>query len=1084
MPTITRPLASRAVAVQVSQPLRLEADAPTNWWKRNQSASENWVQLNGGGGGPVATLFWEAPATITRRLTFDRVQVVAADTEPGGGETGGLHLNVCEGPVAVLWATAHAGHEALQEPPLRPWDDEADDPPLGLPLVMPAANRDGLATCPLESAAGAGGPANLVALYGPGLFVDTAGRLGCRTAFTNDVRGLGPFPPIAAYHHGGLYLSPDPFGRSRTLGLTRFLYVDEDEHVAVVRGDGRRNTYRWTGSGYEPAAGLQSTLTLGGGVFEETTPGGKRFLYEASTGHLERVLDRVGNPVYYLYDDASRLRRIEGPPGRLGLVPYLTYDAEGLLERLVLEDPLAPENNRVSYFEYDLGRNLTTVVGPELCETSFEYAAGGGALMTRTTDAENFSWRTGYDGDGRVERVVDALTPGRAAYFEHDPSAAETTWVDRAGRVTYFQFGAWGSPERVWNPGAPADYHAFDDPQGHGNLVASENRLGRGWVYEYDARGNRQAVTDPLGAEQYFAHDAQDLLRTYVDPLGRATYLDYDGDRNRTAWVDPLGHTAYYDHEPTGLLSAKVDRRGAVTYFGWDARGNLAWVRDPLGHETAFAHDAAGGRTAQVDPLGRVSYLEYDLRGRVTRRIDPRGAETSLAYDARCNLVSETDALLRSTLHEYDGNSSRVRTEDALGESTYFGWDPEERLASQEDALGRVTTWGYDALGRRDRQTDALGRSSYFFHDDAHQRVRQEDARGRSSYFQYDEVGRLSHQEDALGAAVYFGFDLAGQRVLSVDARGNPVYFEHDPRGQLVQTETAIGAVTGSVYDEEGRRIEQRGPRPEEVTYFTYDLAGRLTHTQDALGGVRATEHDAAGQVVAQVDELGSVTYFGHDLVGRQASSRDPAGLTTYHAYDAVGNVVLTNLDQGYGRQPFGSSPYGGQRATTYHTYDALNRRLTTADPHGHVSRVVYDRVGNVVESVNAREVATYFEVDALNRRVRTIDGVHHAATFTGYDEVGDVVLQVDPRGAATYLEYDAAHRLVFSEDPAGLLTYHQYDAAGNRTATRAVLGQGGAERWTYHEYDRVNRAFRQVAADGGETYHGFDVAGNQVLVC
>ncbi|MCO5170148.1 MAG: hypothetical protein M9894_27760 [Planctomycetes bacterium] len=197
MSLLDSPLPSRPLAVQVHQSLSLKASAPTNWWKRNQTTSEAWVQLNTGG--TTATLVWEAPATIANRLTFDRIQIFADASEPGSGETEGLHLNVCEGPVAVLWATAQAHNAALEEPPLRPWDDESDDPPLGLPLVMPAANRDGMATYPLESAAGAGGPANLIAHYGPGLFVDTAGRLGCRTSFTNDVRGLGPFPPVIGH---------------------------------------------------------------------------------------------------------------------------------------------------------------------------------------------------------------------------------------------------------------------------------------------------------------------------------------------------------------------------------------------------------------------------------------------------------------------------------------------------------------------------------------------------------------------------------------------------------------------------------------------------------------------------------------------------------------------------------------------------------------------------------------------------------------------------------------------------------------------------------------------------------------------
>ena len=70
----------------------------------------------------------------------------------------------------------------MSEPPLNPDVLESDDPPLGFPLAMPGANRDGTGTVRLESVYEPSGPANLVSLYGPGAFVDTAGNLSARTS--------------------------------------------------------------------------------------------------------------------------------------------------------------------------------------------------------------------------------------------------------------------------------------------------------------------------------------------------------------------------------------------------------------------------------------------------------------------------------------------------------------------------------------------------------------------------------------------------------------------------------------------------------------------------------------------------------------------------------------------------------------------------------------------------------------------------------------------------------------------------------------------------------------------------------------
>ncbi|MCW8137751.1 MAG: RHS repeat protein [Planctomycetota bacterium] len=1071
--SVPEPSSNRAVPVQAGQTLRLEAadfSSPPDWFLRVNGGA--WSQFAAG----QTEVFLTTPTSVTERLTFDRLEVaLGASSTPDTGTT--RHFDLCEGPVATPLVTATKRNEALEEPPLRGSDGEDDDPPLGVPLAMLGPGRQGLATVPLETAAEQGGPASLVASLGPGLFVDSAGKLGCRTPFTTDVRGLGPFPAIAAYHHAGLHVPPT-FGASRTLGLTRALFEDGAGHVAVVRGDGRRNTYRWTGSAFEAAAGLHSVLRKVGAEFEEETASGRVYRY-TSDGALERVVDRHGHPAYYRYDADDRLQKIEGLGGGTpGLVPYLSYDASGRLARLVLEDPLAPANDRASYFHYDLDDNLVALIGPEHCVTYFTYTPAG--LLESVSDPDGYTWRAGYDGSGRVDRLADALEPPATGhvYFAYDPGAALTTHRDRAGKVTYFRYTAWGGPDRVFGPDTPADYYDFD---GDGHLVRAEDRLGRAWTYEYDPRGHRIAVNDPLGARTYFAFDGDDLVEV-EDPLGRTTRLAYDAARDRTRWIDPLGHTVYYEYQPSGLLHFRKDRRGAFTYFAFDPRGNLSAATDALGHTTTFAHGSGGERAEQTDPLGRVVRFEHDKRGRLVKQVDPLGAATYLAYDGRCNLVAQTDARLHTTTHEHDGNGNRTLTLDALGDATYFAFDPEERLAQQKNARLNATTWTYDALGRRQKQIDALGFETYFVFDAAHQLERQVDARGHATYFEYDLAGRPSHQKNALFDRVYFGYDLAGQRVLTLDPRQEPTTFEYDPRGWLRRTTSAIGAVTYSGFDDEGHQVRSVNPRGH-TTYFTYDLAGRLTHTEDARGGVTYAGYDAANQIVLRTDELGAPTYFSYDLAGRQRAVLAPSGLLTYHGHDLVGNLVLTRLDEGWGRQPWGSSPYGGRRASTTHTYDEVGRRLTTTDALGAVSSTDYDRVGNVERAIDPRGVTTYFTYDALERRTHTKDGVHFAETYLGFDEVGNVVLQADAQGVSTYMTYDRLNRAEFVHDPAGALTYHAFDAAGNRTETRVLLGPGGAERTSTVEHDAVNRVVRQIAADSGETYFEYDLAGNQVRV-
>ena len=344
-PTLVDPTSTSPIAVHMNQTLRFVASGPGDWYSRTNGGAWSAVLASN-----VITFVVTTASSITNRFTFDSFDVAVVTTGSGTPSAPSVTFDVCEGPVAVLNVTSRIRNEALQEPPSHADMLESDDPPLGFPLAMPAANRDGLGTVLLERAYESGGPANLVSLYGPGLFVDTSGKLGQRTPVGRN-RGLGIVPSIASYHYAGFYFAYD-FGRSRTLSLTRVLYEDAvastNENVAIVRGDGRRNTYRYFNFNggityYTPAALLKNTLVKTSNYFQETTPSGTYFVYNNGAGAAalkglpKIVVDRYGNPIYYLYDTNNRLQQVMGVPlaGQQGLVPYLGYDSSNRCNVLV-----------------------------------------------------------------------------------------------------------------------------------------------------------------------------------------------------------------------------------------------------------------------------------------------------------------------------------------------------------------------------------------------------------------------------------------------------------------------------------------------------------------------------------------------------------------------------------------------------------------------------------------------------------------------------------------------------------------------------------------------------------------------------
>src|SRR5271155_2630839 len=171
-PTIVDPSSSSPIAAHTSQPLRMVATAAADWYTRTNGAAFAKV-VSGSQTAVIVTA-----STVTQLQTFDIFDVAVVTTGGTAPTTPNITFNVCSGPVAGFQVAANIRNEALQEPPLHPDMLESDDPPLGFPLAMPAADRTNSGTVLLERAYEASGPSNLVSLYGPGFFLDSAGELG------------------------------------------------------------------------------------------------------------------------------------------------------------------------------------------------------------------------------------------------------------------------------------------------------------------------------------------------------------------------------------------------------------------------------------------------------------------------------------------------------------------------------------------------------------------------------------------------------------------------------------------------------------------------------------------------------------------------------------------------------------------------------------------------------------------------------------------------------------------------------------------------------------------------------------------
>ncbi|MBI3464416.1 MAG: RHS repeat protein, partial [Planctomycetes bacterium] len=249
-------------------------------------------------------------------------------------------------------------------------------------------------------------------------------------------------------------------------------------------------------------------------------------------------------------------------------------------------------------------------------------------------------------------------------------------------------------------------------------------------------------------------------------------------------------------------------------------------------------------------------------------------------------------------------------------------------------------------------------------------------------------------------------------RLPDIDGPGGddqPVYVEkYDLLGNLVQRvepdpdgsgTTYVSPVTDYQYD--------RMDRVQKILGAEVDVGGTPTRPETRFG------YNKADQTLKEVDPLNRETRRSYDPLGRLESMTlpDPAvvggsnGAVTTYEWDAAGNLVeITEAD------PDGSGTQYSSSITT-HVYDTRNRRISTTDPRGGVTRFSFDAAGNMLSLTDAEQNTTRWLLDNLNRPIAETNELGDTRS-TFYDGVGNVVKIVDRNARAREFDHDPLHRM------------------------------------------------------------------------
>ena len=883
-----------------------------------------------------------------------------------------------------------------------------------------------------------------------------------------------------AFLHSSLDLAFGVLGHPIRFSRT---YVSEGNHQDGSLGFGWTHSYNLSlveGSDWSRGFGFRTAMDAVAAIAEAyagldiaATPAGE-------LPH-QRMLIGAENADWVLGQMTRNVVGITGANGQcreyLQLPNDTYYPSHQLLATLIPNGGGYTEASKNgSQINFDALGRATSLVDANGNETTLAYDGGGNLI--RVTDPVGRSIELSYSSS-RLTQITDPI--GRTFHYMYDGDGNLVGYTDARGGTTTYSYD---SEHRVTSvtdaEGVTFTTNVYDDM---GRVVSQID--GRGGTMSIRYGDVRSTVTDPMGYDTVYLHDAYRRLVGYRNALGYPTSIVYDANDNVLSQTDAKGGTTTYAYDTGGNLTHLTDRLGQTTLFAYDAQDNLTSITDALGRTTDLAYDAHRNPTVITDALGHVTALSCSAKGELIAFTDANGRTATYSYDAQGNLNQVTDALGQTASMDYDGvgrlasltdrkgqvtvfaydaGDNLVSTTDPLGYMTAYAYDQNGLLTSRTDALGRVTQYSYDGQLNLTSVTDALGQVTSYAYDANHRLMRITDANGHATRYQRDAVGQLTRITDPLGRATQFAYDPNGNLLTRTKADGNTIDFQYDANNLLTRVRYRDGSAVSTSYDAVGNVIgSSYGAWQAQYQYddldrlIRTDLAGEdlsIAYTYDPVGNRLSIEARRRGALLYQV-------YRVYDAPDRLTQIIDGIGDQTIdYAYDAADNV--TGIEHASG-------------ARTAYTYDANDRATVVENLEGDGGTLsawayTYDEVGNplqVTRTTPGGSLATSYTYDALDRLVEESYARYNVAYE--YDAVGNRTRSVSPLRTVHYT-YDAADQLL----NAGSATF-TYDANGNQTSTTDVLGT------TTYSYDYQDRLIGIATAGGVVTTFSYDATGRRV---